>query len=339
MRRFESSRLFLWAIMALLPCWIGAQENCPYSRIGEDDLIGTYWQYEGTVHTPSGKTIHQGGTAFPSFLYFHYDASAEEMTNGVYRSGPWSVEAGALVFSYRDGRRFCLDRPGKDRISLHFVRAENRSRFHYVFRQVSAEATPFRRPWYELPTILVERIPDAGPAPEVVKIPWWAFWRRWTREAPTPRTPPTPIIIEVNGGGYYGGLNPVVRQYVRINSEGRVIREVQTQREGLMVTRTNITRQELEDFADWIAEQGYFDLQREYPCGDEQCSRRLRERPKPVPLQLMVLYGQRRHVVTLPVFGPDHRQARYLDYPPVIDQIVETLYRMADRPPTGKEGR
>jgi hypothetical protein len=326
-------RSLLSALLLLSAGCLHAQEACPYTRVQEEDIIGTYWQYLGTVHTASGKTIHQGGEAFPSYLHFHYDGSMEEISNGVLRTGNWLFQAGALLANYRDGERFCLDRPAKDQLSLHFVRPENRNRYHYLFRQVDAVSTPFRRPWYELPTILVERVPESVTPPAAARTPWWAFWRRWRKEPPPPYQPPLPIVVEVNGGGYYGGLNPVIRQYVRINSEGRVIREVQTQREGLMVTRTNITRHELEDFAAWIDAQGYFRLEREYPCEDETCRRRLRERPRPVPLQLMVLYGQRRHVITLPIFGPDHRQARYIDYPPLIDQIVETLYRMADRPP------
>ncbi|MEZ5033067.1 MAG: hypothetical protein R2787_16895 [Saprospiraceae bacterium] len=98
-----------------------------------------------------------------------------------------------------------------------------------------------------------------------------------------------------------------------------------------MVTRKNISRSELEDFAEWIQENGYFELDREYDCTDQECHRRKRERPRPMPLQTSITIGQRTKIVTVPIWGEDNRHVRYIDHPPLIDQIVETVYRMADR--------
>lgn len=313
-----------------------AQSPCPYARLKEDDLMETCWQYEATLHLPSGQVVHQGGDQYSSFLLFRFDGAVEEMTLGVHKKGFWSYGEGFLMLSYRDMEGFCAEISGQDRLLLHFRRPENRQAYAYRFRQVPLRTSPFPRSPHDLPPVIVERQSAGHSSAENDRIPWWAFWRRWWREPSPPPPPLVPITIEVSGGGYYGGLNPVSRQFVRISSDGSILREILTRREGLIVTRTRIPRAELEAFAEWMEERGYFRLNREYDCREETCFRRKGERPRPVPLQLMVAYGTQRHVLTLSVFGPDHHQDHYIDYPQLIDQIVETVYRMADRPPPGK---
>ncbi|HRW75696.1 MAG: hypothetical protein H6568_04900 [Lewinellaceae bacterium] len=325
----QFTALFGLAIL-LLPVHLVAQAGvCPYSRVNESILVESYWQYRYTLHTGTNQVIHQGGAQFPSYLHFRYDNSAEISTNGQYSQSSWSVNQGRLMLHYRQDSIYCVQRPDPNTLQLGFQAPNSRTDYLYVFSRIDAGQSPFQRPWYELPTILVRK--DQPTRTTGQDTPWWAFWRRWQRPATPPGPPPIPIRIEVSGGGYYGGINPVYRQYVTINSEGRLIREVQTKRDGLMVTRKNISRSELEDFAEWIQENGYFELDREYDCTDQECHRRKRERPRPMPLQTSITIGQRTKIVTVPIWGEDNRHVRYIDHPPLIDQIVETVYRMADR--------
>jgi hypothetical protein len=327
------TRFFFYFFLLIGPQLIAqAPEVCPFSRLVETDLIESYWSYVRTIHSASGKTIHQGGKAYPSYLHFRFDNTFEEHTNGVYREGKWALTDGRLMMTYRGLESYCADMPVAGKLTLGFNATGGSSGRHYEFNLVESEVTPFLRPWYELPTIIVDKKRSTKPGPEInTNSRWWAFWESWQREPKAVTPVLTPITIEVSGGGYYGGLNPVSRQYVRINSEGRIIREVQTQREGLMVTKKHITRRELEDFAEWIEAQGYFNLEREYDCKDQLCYRRKSQKPKPIPLQVMVAYGHKRHVITVHIWGLDHNKIQYAPCPPVIDQIVETVYRMADR--------
>lgn len=302
---------------------------CPFTRLSENKLVFSAWRYRRTVHTASGKTIHRGGTEFPSFLYFRADNTVLENTNGYYREGRWSMAAGRLELRYREMEGFCADLPREDLLVLEFDAGGPSPGRQYHFERVELDETPFHRSPYDLPLVIVEKDKHSSKAG---KIPWWAFWRRWAPVPKGPAAPPVPILIEVSGGGYYGGLNPVYRQFVRITGDGSIVREVVTEREGSRVTRRRITRRELEDFAEWIESQGYFDLPREFDCIDQACWQRKRGKPRPVPLQVVVSYGKRHQRITVHLFGPDHHQLRYVDYPPVIDQIVETVYRMADRP-------
>lgn len=281
------------------------------------------------VHSASGKTLHRGGDEFPSFLYFRADNTLLENTNGYYREGHWSMAAGRLQAAYRGTVSFCADMPNENLLVLGFEADGPSPGRQYHFERVELEDTPFHRSPYDLPMVIVER--DRRKA-TVSGRPWWAFWRKWFPADEPQAPPPVPILIEVSGGGYYGGLNPVYRQFVRITGDGSLVREVVTEREGSMLTRRRITRRELEDFAEWIELQGYFGLPREFDCADQACWQRKRGKPRPVPLQLVVSFGKKHHRITVHLFGPDNRNIRYVDYPPVIDQIVETVYRMADRP-------
>ena len=73
----------------------------------------------------------------------------------------------------------------------------------------------------------------------------------------------TPITIEMTGGGYYGGIDPVIRDNILIKSNGRLIKEVETLNRGVQVTKMSIPREELEAFAAWAEQQSLFDLERQ----------------------------------------------------------------------------
>ena len=330
MRRLFHAVIFLWLLLACLSPLKAQQAGpCPFTRLTENQLVYTAWQYRRMVHSATGKTLHRGGDEFPSYLLFRADNTLLESTNGYYREGRWSLTAGRLHATYRGLESFCADMPKEDLLILGFEASGPSPGRQYHFERVELDDTPFHRSPYDLPLVIVER--DKRRA-DGASGPWWAFWRKWFLPKDPPAPPPVPILIEVSGGGYYGGLNPVYRQFVRITGDGGLVREVVTEREGSMVTRRRITRRELEDFAEWIDSQGYFGLSREFDCEDQACWQRKRGKPRPVPLQLVVSYGKKYHRVTIHLFGPDNRNLRYVDYPPVIDQIVETVYRMADRP-------
>lgn len=325
--------LFVTGLLGLFIFPVRAQVQfpiCPYSKVTETHLVESWWQYRQTLHLASNQVVHQGLDAYPSFIHFRFDNTAEVALSGNISNHLWSLNRGVLHFPYRSDSLFCIHQPDPSSLHLSYSVGERREQYVYVFTKVEPRVTPFKRPWYELPTVLVTRDKKVVHSSQR-KVPWWAFWRRWLHPDRPNGPPPIRIQIEVSGGGYYGGINPVYRQFVKINSEGRLVREVQTAREGLMVTRKNIPRNELEAFAYWIRDQGYFDLEREYDCKEQLCHRRKGEKPQPMPLQVMVTLGHQTKIISIPIWGLDNQHVQYIPYPPVIDQIVETVYRMADR--------
>nr|MCU0346484.1 hypothetical protein [Saprospiraceae bacterium] len=143
--------------------------------------------------------------------------------------------------------------------------------------------------------------------------------------------PPTYINVEVIGGGYYGGIDPVLKDFIKIKTDGRLVKEYESVHNGLIVTKKNIPREELEMFADYVVKQGFFDFERAYDCPDQHCQRRKGEKPTPIPLRIAITYGERKKVVTIAIWGKDDRGIRYVDYPPQLDNIIDAIQRMASR--------
>ena len=133
------------------------------------------------------------------------------------------------------------------------------------------------------------------------------------------------------GGGYYGGIDPVLKDFILIKSDGRLIKEFQSVQHGLIVTKKYIPRLELEKFADYILEQGFFEMERAYDCTDPFCMKRKSQKPRPVPLRLSVAYGDRKKVVTIAIWGKDNLNTNYLEYPPALDHIIDAIQKMANR--------
>ena len=133
------------------------------------------------------------------------------------------------------------------------------------------------------------------------------------------------------GGGYYGGVDPVIRDYIHIKSDGRLIKEFKSMANGLKVTKKNISRQELEDFAEYVIKQKFFEFDRLYDCDTSTCQKRKSNSPTPIPLRLAIAYGNRKKVVTVAIWGEDDRRVQYVDYPPALDNIIDAVQRMAHR--------
>ena len=126
---------------------------------------------------------------------------------------------------------------------------------------------PFIKPANELPDILVEELD-----PKKNRNQWWTFGkkrkkkRRWRRKKKEPKEKEVYISIELIGGGYYGGIDPVLRDYIHIKSSGRLIKEFKSVNKGLQVTKKTISREELEAFAEFIITQKFFEIDRMYDC-------------------------------------------------------------------------
>jgi hypothetical protein len=110
-----------------------------------------------------------------------------------------------------------------------------------------------------------------------------------------------------------------------------LIKEFKSLHGGLIVTKKNIPRAEIEQFAEYIISQAFFDFESVYDCENSLCQNRKRDKPTPIPLRLAVAYGSRKKVVTVSIWGEDVDRTRYVDYPIALDNIIEAIQRMAHR--------
>ena len=323
------NRLFLF-----LACWLvgtlalTAQTVSRYGPVDENLLAETKWRYAYALHVESNTVIHRADEAYDFFLWLRYDYTYQEYLNGTLDRGTWSLNGRTLFYSFKNIQKFGIAEVSKQRLVLEFTQPNSKGTYQYHYVRVSSGEAPFVRPNNELPEVLVEEI-----LPQKRNERWLSFntkkrRKRKQREALKDKTY---ISIELIGGGYYGGLDPVLRDFIHIKNDGRLIKEFQSRERGLQVVKKDIPRAELEEFAAYLMRENFFELERLYDCTDRVCVKRKQQAPTPIPLRLAVTYGNRRKVITIPVYGQDDYKQRYIAYPPIIDETIDVVRRMADR--------
>jgi len=298
-----------------------------YKAVAERQIVETKWKYTYAIHLESNTIIHQAKDFYEYFLHFRYDYRFEQYLNGKMSRGPWSLEGSMLFYSFKDIERFEIAEISKSKLVLEFKRPNSKGTYQYHFVKTTSEEAPFVKALNELPDVIVER---ANPSERRRRL---AAKRKKRKKNRKRKGDPDQeyISIELIGGGYYGGMDPVLRDYIHIKSSGRLIKEFKTVGKGLTVTKKDIDRKELEDFAKFILAKDFFNMERIYDCDRLDCNKRKQKRPTPVPLRLAVAYGNKKKVITITIWGKDKHNVKYVNYPPALDNIIEAIQKMAHR--------
>ncbi len=344
-------RLFAIPILLFLFCVskpTAAQEIAPTGQTVEHLLMETNWKYTYALHLESNTIIHQAENFYDYYLYFRYDFIYEQYLNEVISKGNWSIKDRELFYPFKNIKKFEVAELSKNKLALEFTQPNAKGTYQYHFVRVETAEAPFKKPANQLPEVQVEAN-DLRSAAQKKK--WWAFnkkekkrkwWQFGKRKEKQPEESAedlTYINIELIGGGYYGGIDPVLRDFIRIKSNGRLIKEFKSVEHGLIVTKKNIPRSELEAFVEWTMNEGYFDFERIYDCTTASCLKRKRKKPTPIPLRLAITYGSKRKVITISIWGKDETKAQYVDYPPALDKIIDTIQKMAHRAESSVAGK
>lgn len=301
-----------------------------YPAVDERKLVETKWRYTYAIHLESNTIIHQAEEYYDYYLYFRYDYTYHQVLNDHKTRGTWSLNGSELFYSFKHINKFEIANIDKQTLVLEFTQPNSKGTYQYHFVQVESKDAPFVKPANELPDVIVETL---NPRRESRRMRTLARQRKRKAKKKKKRDGEdlVYISIELIGGGFYGGIDPVLRDYIHIKSDGRLIKEFKSQRSGLVVTKKNIPREELEQFAEYIIAQRFFEFERMYDCASSFCQERKHTKPTPIPLRLAVAYGSRKKVVTVSIWGKDKNNLRYVDYPPAFDFIVEAIQRMAHR--------
>ncbi len=317
---------FVFLLLALLPgsSNVGAQTALPSS---EDLLIETYWHYDYTLHLETGTIVHQADEYYELYVIFHYDSLYRLYNNGLSLEGKWSMSGTILNWPYRQVKEHQVLSVSATALELSFKPVNGTGTMLYHFTAQPRPPGMFARREGELPEVVVREKPKNRVVTSEKK-------RRglFKRKEEVATAPQIPIQIEVTGGGYYGGIDPVLRDHIVIKSNGRLVQEFMTKNRGLVVHKKNISRQQLEAFVAWCEEQKFFDMERQYDCTSKLCDKRKNIKPAPTPLRICITYGPRRKMVTVTIWGKDKHGERYVNYPPQIDSIVDAVQRMANAP-------
>ncbi|MFK7809623.1 MAG: hypothetical protein AB8F74_17595 [Saprospiraceae bacterium] len=307
-----------------------------YASDIERALAETKWRYTYALHLESNTIIHQAEDFYDYYLHFRYDYIYEQYLNGELSRGTWSLNENELFYSFKHIKKFKIAEINKKTLLLEFTQSNSKGTYQYHFVRVESNDAPFVKPAYELPDVIVERADTRSRKNRRFAFGKKRKKRRKERAKKKEKPKEVFISIELIGGGYYGGIDPVLRDYIYIKSDGRLVKEYKGLKSGLTVVKKNIPRDELEMFAEFIIAQNFFDFDRMYDCETAFCQERKHSKPTPIPLRLAVAYGNRKRVVTISIFGKDKNQVQYVDYPPAIDNIVDAIQRMASRLDDGR---
>ncbi len=300
-----------------------------YPAVDERKIVETKWRYTYALHLESNTIIHRAEDFYDYFLYFRYDYTYQQFLNGKHTRGKWSLNGSELDYNFKHIKGFEIAEINKSAMILEFNQPNSKGTYQYHFVRVESKDAPFEKPANELPDVIVEtENPKKG-------LQLFGFRKkrkkRKKKKIEEPKKEEIYINIELIGGGFYGGIDPVMRDYIHIKSDGRLIKEFKSANSGLVVTKRNISRDELEQFAEYILTQNFFEFQRTYDCETNQCLRRRNKKPTPIPLRLAVAYGNRKKIVTVSIWGRDNNNIRYVDYPAALDSIIDAIQKMAHR--------
>lgn len=328
-RAFSTFRGVLSVVLLFLlaSATVAHAQKFGYPQVNERQVIGTKWRYSYTLHFESNTVVHQSEKEYQYYLYFKYDFTFEQYLNQKNSKGTWSLNGSTLYYPFRNIKKFEIAQINANTLVLEFQQPNSQGTYQYHFVAVESKDAPFARPANELEEVTVY-------AQTKNKRRWWQAFRKGgdpLNPSVGVRKDPVPIQIELTGGGFYGGIDPVVKDYIQIKSDGRLIREYQSINQPLMVTKKNISRQELEEFAEYITQNKFFEMQRIYDCNSAQCEKRKMNKPTPIPLRLMITYGDKKKVVTIGIWGQDQNRVRYVDYPQSLDYIIDAIQRFANR--------
>ena len=301
-----------------------------YPAVEERAIVETKWRYTYAIHLESNTIIHQAENFYDYYLHFRYNYTYEQYLNGTMTRGTWSLGGSELFYSFKHIKKFEIAEINKNKLILEFTQSNSKGTYQYHFVRVDSKDAPFVKPKNELPDVIVET-----PNLKKDKNRRLTFNKkknkRNKRKKNEPEKKQVYISIELIGGGYYGGIDPVLKDYIYIKSNGRLIKEFKSLHGGLVVTKKDIPREEIEQFAEYIIAQKFFDFESVYDCQSSLCQTRKRNKPTPIPLRLAVAYGSRKKVVTVSIWGDDVDNLKYVDYPSALDNIVEAIQRMAHR--------
>lgn len=129
------------------------------------------------------------------------------------------------------------------------------------------------------------------------------------------------IEISMSGGYMYGGANPTNMRY-DIYNIGTAVSRAESMYSGERILEYDMPREQLEWLAQYIIDQGFFEMRNRYDCdgGNRDCEGRKRHYLPAIPLALTVTIGDVAKTVTVTVF-----ERGMIDYPDGLELIVSRI--------------
>lgn len=347
-----SFRFLLPSILVLLLCHSGkAQDSIAldYPAINENLLINTSWQYTYTTHAQTNTVIHKAENGYAYYLNLNYDYTFNNFLNGKYNGGTWRLNEAQnqLYYPYRRVDWWHIAEFSDQTLVLEYS-PHRKASYKYHFVRVSPDETPFQRAANLLPDIDInDMVQSDRPNYRSLRGAPGKRWlakraarrerrkerRRERRAAKKEQEEPEEFLqIELVGGGFFGGIDPVYRNNLVIQTDGQVIWEYETKMMGLTKSEHQIPREDVEALVQFIEEKNFYDFKQYYSCESRTCMKRMGESPRPIALRIAVTRGFHRKMIMVTIFEGDGRENTLVNYPPELDAIVEAINKVANVP-------
>lgn len=331
-----------------------------YSTINEDLFVQTKWKYTYTTHAESNTIIHKAEEDYEYFVFFKYDYTYQTYLNGKFMGGDWKLNAAQneVQYNFRNITWWRIASFTNEVLVLEYT-MNRKSSYRYHFVRVSTEEAPFQRSPNDLPDVDVDLLEKPKETNDYlaflkkrgVKYNQSKWEKRKARQArrkekrklrlsKTARgrqkleeeAPKELLQVELVGGGFFGGVDPVYKNIILIKTDGRVIQEYETALQGLRVSKHNIHRDSLERLVDYIINKDFFTFDQVYTCQNQLCNQKLSGKPRPIALRIAITKGPRRKIVTIPMWNGEGIQKSLIDYPPALDDIVRAIQTITTPP-------
>lgn len=314
-------------MMSIIPNTIGqtkTEQPNGLPKIDENMFMETRWKYVKTYHADSETDIHEASDGYKFFVHFQFDYGYQTYLNGTLEKGNWLIDTkgSEIYFQFRNMNWWKVIKIDKQNLELEFKMGKGV--FRYVFVNATKDETKFfdgeelNIPGFaDIEGIIEEEVPEEKEKPKKKMADI------------TPKAPPA-IEIQLVGGGYFGGIDPVVKDYIHLKPNGRMVREVETLQKGLNKSSKEVSREDMEKLVDFIENKGFFELDNTYDCTNGNCQNRKEAKPTPIPLTLVVRHGSKRKVVIITIYGKDDKNGKYVNYPSEIDTIIENIRLLAN---------
>lgn len=282
-------------LLLLFPALLPAQPAQKWNMTLLSDVV---WSFEMTYEAVSGEIVETADAEDICDVLLAGDHSYEIFDRDKLSRGVWTVQGDALYLPFRGVSQFVLTSLKPDMLELRFSDGYT-TYIHRFLRQGTKPNNP------------------------ITQKPNNPNSRTWI-------TGERNIRIELTGGGFFGGADPVQRDFILIRENGRLIHERQTVSKGLRVTKKSLSNRQLSELADFIRTSGFFALDSQYGCATPECENRLRSQPTPIPLRLAVTDGLDRHAVEVAIWPDAGAAASPISIPPELVRIVQAIRRLSE---------
>ena len=334
-----------------------------FEAINENLFVNTKWRYTYTTHAQSNTIIHKADEDYRYFVFFRYDYGFQTHLNGRLSDGFWKLnkEENEIRYPFRKIEWWRIVSFTEEALILEFT-MNRKSSYRYHFVRVEDADAPFARSPNDLPAINVNYANSQENVELATYMDFleargvkykknaWALRkeRRLKRDKKrlarlqntkkgraklAEEAPKELLQVELVGGGFYGGIDPVYRNMILIKSDGKVVREYQSEMQGLIVNKHYISRDNLEKLVAYIEEKQFFEFDQIYTCSSQDCLERLSDKPRPIALRIAITKGVRRKLITIPIWDGNGHKNALVDYPEALDKIVHAIESTAN-PPT-----